>query len=128
MTITKGETYKELSASDITKDALLILQARNCKAWRQVNTSVRGRKGIVKKGVSDILFFNRSTGLMGACEVKKIGDTLSDEQIEFLSELHVAGGIAMVATQRKEKTELEFFVDYYTKYTPNPLSGDGLKY
>ena len=111
--ITKYETYRELSASQITADALLILSARNAFAWRQVNTSVRRRKGIVKRGVSDILFFNKSTGLMGACEVKKIGDVLSDEQIDFLTELHNAGGITMVATQRKDKTVLIDFKEYH---------------
>lgn len=116
MAVTTGETFKELTASEITKDTLQILESRNCYPWRQVNTSVRNRKGIVKKGVSDVLFFNLSTCLFGACEVKKIGDTLRTEQIEFLIRVHEAGGMALVATQVRDRTELIPFTIYYEKY------------
>lgn len=67
----------------------------------------------MKKGVSDILFFNKSTGLFGACEVKKLGDVLSDDQIIFLSEVHASGAIAIIATQFRDKTELIPFTEYY---------------
>lgn len=116
MKVTAAETYRELTASEITKDCLLILQARNCKSWRQVNTSVRNRKGVVTKGIPDVLFFNRSTGLFGAAEIKKIGDTLRPEQIEFLIELHESGGMALIGTQRGPDSVLVPFVEYYQKY------------
>lgn len=113
MPITKGQTYVELSASEITQTAIKLIQARNCYVWRQVNTSVRRRKGIVKKGVSDVLFFNRSTGLFGACEVKKLGDVLSDDQILFLTQVQISGAIALVATQVKDRAELIDFKEYF---------------
>lgn len=105
-------TTSELTASQITEDALLILKSRNTKAWRQNNLTVRHRKGIVTKGVPDILFYNKSTGLFGGCEVKKIGDTLSEEQHKFLFEMEQAGCIALIATERNGKTVLIHFNEF----------------
>jgi hypothetical protein len=102
----------DLTASEITKSCIKVLESRNCFAWRQVNTSVRGRKGVVTKGIPDVLFFNRSTGLFGAAEVKKSGDRLRSEQREFLFALHNAGGIALIATEKAGAAALIPFVDY----------------
>jgi hypothetical protein len=51
----------DLTASQITQEALMILKARNCQVWRQNNLTVRKRKGIVTKGVSDIIGYNKGT-------------------------------------------------------------------
>lgn len=110
--VTKGETYKELTSSDITKDALLILKARNIECWRQNNLTVRKRKGIVHKGVSDIVGYNKSTGQALFVEVKKIGDVLSDEQILFLSKAYTAKCICLIATQKRGETVLIDFKEY----------------
>lgn len=91
------EKYKGLSSNTITKMAIVKLENRNCIVWRQNQIPVRGRKFIGKKGQSDIMGFQKCTGLIVACEVKKIGDTLRDDQIEFLTSVKAAGGIAIIA-------------------------------
>lgn len=104
---------KELSASDITRDALLILKVRNVEAWRQNNLTVRNRKGIVHRGVSDIIGYNRGTGIAVFCEVKKIGDTLSQFQIEFLT-MACGKCTCLIATEKNGKTVLIDFLEYHT--------------
>lgn len=108
--------FRELTASDITKTALILLKAQRICAWRQTNLTVRGRKGIVNKGVGDILGYTQTPyARFVACEVKKIGDRLSDEQKEFLGNLSKYGGIAYVATQVKNQVELIPFDEYIKK-------------
>lgn len=103
MSLTKGQ---------ITTTALLILKPRNKEVWRQNNISVRGRKFIGRLGVPDIIGFTRK-GLFMACEVKALGDSLSDEQIGFLTNLHKSGGIALIATEdERGQVEVIKFIDY----------------
>lgn len=96
------EKYEGLSSNDITKLALIRLENRNCIVWRQNQIPVRGRRFIGKKGQSDIMGFQKCTGLIVACEVKKIGDTLSDDQICFLASIKASGGLALVAVDNME--------------------------
>lgn len=101
-----------LSKGQITKAALLILKPRNKEIWRQNNIAVPGRKFIGRKGVPDIIGFS-FRGLFVACEVKALGDTLSDEQIGFLTNLHKSGGIALIATEDEiGNVEVINFIDY----------------
>jgi len=109
------EKFPEIPANQITQIAIKMIEARNNFAWRQNNLTVRHRKGVVTKGVSDILFYNKATGIFGAAEVKKIGDTLSPNQVDFLSRLSLAGGQALIATQVRHKVELIDFKEYLTK-------------
>lgn len=94
--------YKELTASEITKLAGIELEKRNCYTYRQNNLAVRGRKFIGEKGQSDRIGWNLSTGVFVACEVKKIGDTMKTDQIDFLFKVKKAGGFALIASQDKE--------------------------
>lgn len=103
---------RELSASDITKYALKVLDLWSFECWRQNNLAVRGRKFTGKKGLADILGFHRTTGKLMICEVKKIGDTLSDDQIELLNKVTKAGAHGFVAKQ--EGTEITI-TPYETK-------------
>src|ERR1700709_2284493 len=99
--------FRELSASDITKTALLLLKLQHICAWRQTNTTTHRRKGIVNKGVGDILGYTQNgQARMVAAEVKTIGDRLSPDQREFLGNLSKAGGIAYIATQVNNQVQL----------------------
>jgi hypothetical protein len=113
---TPQNPVRELSASDITQTALALLKLQRVTAWRQNNLTVRRRKGIVTKGVGDILgYTNNGQARFVGCEVKKIGDTLSKEQIEWLSSLSKSGGYALIATQVKNQVELIPFEEYMKK-------------
>lgn len=94
--------FKEMTTSEITEEAKKQLALRNVKCWRNNNIRVPGRTFIGERGSSDLLGLNKATGIFVACEVKKIGDTLSDKQIEFLADVQNAGGFALVATQNTE--------------------------
>jgi hypothetical protein len=103
---------RELTAGEITKKAIEILNTRNVEAWRQNNMTVPGRKNIVTKGIADVLGFNRSTGQLVACEVKKIGDTIKKDQHIFLSKVRKSGAMALIATQvNSEVVLLEYQCD-----------------
>jgi len=97
----------------ITRDALLILKGHNVTAWRQNNHATRGRMNNVKKGVSDIIGYNNSTGVAVFVEVKKIGDKLSREQKDLLTHAARSGCIVMIATQGDGfYTELIDYMEY----------------
>jgi hypothetical protein len=102
----------DLTASKITQEALMILKSRNCQVWRQNNLTVRKRKGIVTKGVSDIIGYNKGTGVAIFCECKKIGDVLSGDQIVFLSLAQAANCLCLIATEKAGAVALIPFVDY----------------
>jgi hypothetical protein len=103
-----------LTASEITKSVLKELNARGCEMWRQNQIRVPGRRFVGKRGVGDTIGYHRRTGLFVAVEVKTENDTLSDEQIEFLSKLGKSGGIALVATEVDGKIRIITFFDYIT--------------
>lgn len=90
---------KELSASELTKDALMILKARGYVVWRQQNTSYGRRQNIATPGIPDIIGYDRRTVRFVGCEVKKKGDTFSKEQKDFLRDLKDSGGIALYVIQ-----------------------------
>lgn len=97
---------KELSAADITRKALEILNTRNIEAWRQTISTKKNRKNVITPGIPDILGFNRSTGQLVVCEVKKNGDTLKPAQKEFLSKVRKAGAVALIARQIGTEVQL----------------------
>jgi hypothetical protein len=63
-------------------------------------------QGSATPGISDILGFNRKTGLFMACEVKSGKDELSDDQEQFLEEVKQAGGIALVVRNNDDIEKL----------------------
>lgn len=97
---------RELTASEITKEALKILEQRNCYCWRQNQVPVRGRAFIGKKGLSDIQGFNKGTGQAVYCEVKKNGDVVKPDQKMFLCEAKAAGCCVLLAVQVGSKVEV----------------------
>lgn len=92
--------YKILSKGQIRESAIKELTLRKCIVWPQNNLSVRGRKFVGRKGVSDILGITPS-GLFLAAEVKTINDVLSVDQILFLNDVKQSGGVAFIAKQSK---------------------------
>jgi hypothetical protein len=108
----KKKTMPGPSANDLTKSALRILKLKGFKCWRQNNAGVYDAKleayraGSATPGISDILGFNRKTGLFMACEVKSGKDELSDDQEQFLEEVKQAGGIALVVRNNDDIEKL----------------------
>jgi len=92
---------RRLTANEINKEAIIMLSIVGWKVWRNNQHRVKGRtfKGLL--GVSDIIGYT-NYGAFVACEGKKDGDELSDDQRKFLSELHISGGMSFVAFQDKE--------------------------
>lgn len=91
-----------MTTAEITKQALIELDRRNIEAWRQNNLRVPGRTFTGRKGVPDVLGFNRSTGVLVMCEVKNKGDKLSQDQTDLLNVGFKAGCITLIATVDKE--------------------------
>jgi hypothetical protein len=91
-----------METSKLTKLALEELDRRNIEAWRQNNLRVPGRTFYGRRGVSDLLGFNRSTGIMVLCEVKNEGDKLSQDQVDLLNIAFKAGAITLIATVDKK--------------------------
>jgi hypothetical protein len=103
-------TYK--TASDLTKMMLDYLNGRGMEVWRNNNLAVKGRAFIGKKGVPDIIGYDKKYGQFVACEIKKLGDRISPEQLTFLSMLGIAGGASMLCSQVSNETiKLEIFKD-----------------
>lgn len=94
----KLPAFKILTKGQIRENAIKELALRKCIVWPQNNLSVRGRKFVGRKGVSDVIGIT-ATGLFLACEVKTINDHLSDDQIEFLNDITRSGGTAYIAKQ-----------------------------
>lgn len=106
---------KALTASEITTIAMNILNYEyNAEVWRQNNLTVKGRKFTGRKGVADIIGFLRNNGVMVQCEVKTLTDSLSQDQIELLTQLHNSGGIALVAYQDSVKVKIKTIFQYLT--------------
>lgn len=104
---------KELSASDLTKEALIKLRARGNKVWRQQNISYGNRKNIATPGIPDIIGWD-CEGRFLAAEVKTKGDRFSQAQQDFLNELKKKGGIALVVTQDGNRAAIK-------EYDPDKL-------
>lgn len=94
--------FEALTAAEITESALIQLKYRGWECWRQNQIPVRGRNFIGKEGLSDIIGFHKFTGLMLMCEVKTQKDILSANQKALLTQLKLAGGIALLALDDKK--------------------------
>ena len=93
-----------MTASDLTKMMLDYLKERGNDVWRNNNLAVKGRLFIGRKGVPDIIGYGKKYGQFIGCEVKAIGDRVSPEQMSFLINLAMAGGIAMICQQFRDET------------------------
>lgn len=92
-------SLNRMTKGQISAGAIAILDNRGCEVWIQNNLPVPGRKFIGRPGIADISGFIRANGIRVECEVKADGDSLSDAQIQLLTELHKAGGWALIAIQ-----------------------------
>jgi len=135
-----AKNVKSSGANQLTKNVLTFLRCNGWEAWRNnvmgVFDSNKAAKAIVaqkpnthktaqgilkkcyrksheRKGVSDVIGFNKKTGQFIAVEVKFGKDNLSIEQDFFLKAVKRSGGIAIVA-----KTYDQFVTDFY-KATDN---------
>jgi hypothetical protein len=107
-------TYK--TASELTKMMIDYLGGRGMEVWRNNNLAVKGRSFIGRKGVPDIIGYDRKHGQFVGCEIKKLGDRISPEQFTFLTQLGLAGGASMLCSQTSDETiKLEIFKDGETK-------------
>lgn len=107
------DAITHLTASELTKSALIELGYRNINAWRNNNVrAVAGRVFTGKKGVSDIIGFHKKTGVFFAGEVKAGKDKLSADQIDFLQAVSLAGGIAVVVHQVKNSIAITEIKEY----------------
>jgi hypothetical protein len=112
---------KDLSASEITKEALLRLKAQGFTVWRQQNSSYGNRRNIATPGVPDIIGYT-SNGRFVGCEVKKNGDKFSKEQVDFLNGLIKGGGVALYAIQEGSQVKIKSFEEVQFK-TPKVKPG-----
>jgi hypothetical protein len=92
------------TAAELTKMMMDYLKGRGNDVWRNNNLAVKGRSFIGRKGVPDIIGYSKKYGQFIGCEVKAIGDRLSVEQMEFLTNLGMSGGIAMLCQQVRDET------------------------
>lgn len=90
---------KELTAGQITKTAMIILETRQCFVWRSNNLPVPGRKFTGLKGVPDICGFHKLTGVAVYCEVKTVNDRFSEYQVNFMDRASKAGCHCLIATE-----------------------------
>lgn len=88
---------KDLTAGQITKVAMIEMEMRGYFVWRHNNLAVPGRKFAGLKGVSDIMGFEKKTGLSVFCEVKTKNDKISEYQANFMTRAKKAGCHVFIA-------------------------------
>jgi hypothetical protein len=91
--------YMDLTASQLTKWAKEKLTEQGCRVNRVNNIPVRRRKGTIEKGWADLQGYT-NIGIYICCEVKKIGDKLSPEQMNRLEDVVNCGGIAYICSEQ----------------------------
>jgi hypothetical protein len=99
-----------MTASELTKWAIAMLNLYGDTVWRNNNLAVKGRKFIGRKGVPDIIGYDRE-GRSVWCEVKTKTDRLSEDQEDFLNEAHKAGCRCYIARFDKSAI-LQSWADY----------------
>ena len=98
------------TASELTKMMIDYLTSKGLEVWRNNNLAVKGRAFIGRKGVPDIIGYDRKHGQFVACEIKKLGDRISPDQFSFLVNLGFAGGLSMLCSQKSDESiNLEIF-------------------
>ena len=92
------------------------LRDKGNEVWRNNNLAVKGRAFIGRKGVPDIIGYSKKYGQFVACEIKKLGDRISPDQLVFLHQLGAVGGLSMLCSQISDETiKLEIFKDGESK-------------
>ncbi len=103
---------KDLTVSQITSEAIKILESRFCFVWRQNNLAVKGRAFIGLKGVPDIIGYNKYTGVSVYCEVKTINDKMSQYQIDFMNKAKTSGCHCLIATDQDGQVVLNEWTNH----------------
>lgn len=92
-----------LTTGEITKQAIKVLDLMGFECWRNNNVrAVPGRTFTGKKGVPDVIGFERSSGKFLLAETKNKGDKMSDEQTELLTHAKRCGCHCFVAAVDKQ--------------------------
>ena len=102
-----------VKSNKLTQWAIDVLSADGSQVWRHNNLAVKGRKFTGRKGVPDIIGFNKD-GISIYCEVKSGNDKLSEEQIEFMTHATSMGCYTWIATDKDVHYRLITFNEYYT--------------
>jgi hypothetical protein len=104
----------DLTASDLTAYALEIFRLWKWRVRRVNNIpSNKGHRGHIQKGWPDLQGYTNNA-LAVLCEVKKSGDTFSQEQYDRLEDCLLCGGEAWVCVDIKGAAHLIKFDDYKT--------------
>lgn len=102
------------NTNKVTQWAIDCLNAEGHTVWRNNNLAVKGRKFIGRKGVPDIVGYDKN-GLAVYCEVKTGKDKLSEEQIEFLTHASGRGCRTFIASEKDNHYKIQTFDNYYTQ-------------
>jgi hypothetical protein len=102
-----------MSANKLTQWAIDVLSADGSQVWRHNNLAVKGRKFTGRKGVPDIIGFNKD-GISIYCEVKSGKDKLSEDQSEFMVNATSMGCKTWIATDKDGDYKIVSFNEYYT--------------
>lgn len=103
-----------MGANKLTQWAIDVLSADGSQVWRNNNLAVKGRKFIGRKGVPDIVGYDK-TGVAIYCEVKSGKDKLSEEQISFMTHAASMGCRTLIATDKDGDYKIVSFNEYYTQ-------------
>lgn len=101
----------DLTASELTKYAKDYFKRIGYRINRVNNIPVRRRKGTIEKGWADLQGYT-DKGIYVACEIKKLGDTISKEQMERLHDVRLCGGKAYICTEDEGKPFLIEFGEF----------------
>jgi hypothetical protein len=103
-----------LSKHKITSIALEYLAWTGFECWRQPNNTAKRWKNNVTHGIPDIIGYERNSQVckfMG-CEVKALGDILSQAQKDRLTDIVLRGGHAFIACQIGNNAEVIPYTEY----------------
>jgi len=103
-----------MGANKLTQWAIDVLSADGSQVWRHNNLAVKGRKFTGRKGVPDIIGFNKD-GISIYCEVKSGKDKLSEDQSEFMVNATSMGCKTWIATDKDNQYQIVSFNEYYTQ-------------
>jgi hypothetical protein len=103
-----------MSTNKLTFWAINVLSDGESRVWRNNNIAVKGRKFIGKKGVPDIVGYDKN-GIAIYCEVKSGKDKLSEEQIAFMTHATSMGCRTLIATDKDGDYKIVSFNEYYTQ-------------
>jgi hypothetical protein len=92
----------DITANELTRYAKDFFKSLGYRINRVNNIPVRRRKGTIEKGWSDLQGYT-DKGIYIACEIKKIGDKISPEQMDRLKDVKYCGGKAYICTEDEGK-------------------------